>query len=168
MKYLRIFLVIFATSSFLNTLSSAKSSHAQEKKPLYSCENNRTVVYTPRRGKIELIVWKSDFFAQSGFTAESRCQVVSARFQKFADAQKLKFVSTGTINNQAVICVSNRSGECLSNGVLLTLEPTDNPKQVLNDLFNLSARSSGGGITRGDGDKTVIDVTRLLYTSDAT
>ena len=130
----------------------------------YRCENNQTIVHT-RRGKIQLIVWKSDFFANSGYTPEERCQMVSNRFQRFSDAKKLRFLSTGNMNNQPVICISDRSGNCIRNGLLLTLEPSDNPEQVLHDLFDISARISGGGVSRADRDKTVVDFRQLLYAS---
>ena len=148
-----------------NTSNSSNNRNPQQNQ--YRCENNQTIAHT-RRGKIALIVWKSEFFANSGYTTEKRCQMVSNRFQSFSDAKKLRFLSTGIMNNQPVICISNRSGNCIRNGLLLTLEPNDNPEQVLKDLFDISARTSGGGITRADRDKIVLDFTRLLYTLEAT
>lgn len=145
------------------TRTSNPSSSRNPVQNQYRCENNQTIAHT-RRGKIALIVWESQFFAGSGYTTEKRCQMVSNRFQSFSDAKKLRFLSTGTINKQPVICISDRSGNCIRNGLLLTLEPRDNPEQVLKDLFDISARTSGGGISRADRNKTVLDFTRLLYT----
>lgn len=147
-------------------LASNPTSSNRPKTNQYRCEDTRTVVHT-RRGTIEMIVWKSDHFLDGGYSPERRCNLVAQRFQSFSDAKKLRYLSTGKINYQPVICVSDRSGKCMSNGLLLTLEPQDNPDEVLKDLFDLSARTSGGGIARADRDKTIVDFTRLLYTLDA-
>ncbi len=128
----------------------------------YRCTERRgnpiTVAETSR-GTIELIVWKSTFFANSGYTPASRCAIVSQRFQTHSDAKTLQFISFGTINNQPVICVSNRSGNCRSNGLLLTLEPRDNAEQVLTELFNYKRPARRGGRVK---TKTVIPINIVL------
>lgn len=146
-------------------LASNSASSNKPKTNQYRCEDNRTVVHT-RRGTIEMIVWKSDYFLDGGYSAARRCNMVAQRFQSFSDAKKLKYLATGKMNYQPVICVSDRSGNCMNNGLLLTLESQDDPDQVLKDLFDISARTSGGGIARADRDKTIVDFTRLLYTLD--
>ena len=132
----------------------------------YKCVNQngkyQTVAYT-KNGPVCLIQWKSEFFASSGDTPEMRCALVSDRFQRLYDANTLKFVTTGRINNQPVICVAEKVGNeyvCKTNGLLLTLEPRDNPTQVLRSLFDLAVRTSSGPV--GRGGQVVIDVEDFL------
>ena len=128
-----------------------------------------TTIANTHKGVIELIVWKNDYFSGSGYPPERRCREVTARFQKHSDAKNLRYISTGIINRYNVICVSEKSGNCKQNGLLITLPHKDNPEQVMRDLFNLSARRSGGGITRvGSRNrplKEMIDIEQFLAES---
>lgn len=125
----------------------------------YECKNEAnklsTVAHT-KRGMIELIVWESNYFG-ANWTPEKRCQAVTQRFQKFSDQRLLRFVSTGNINNYNVICISEQAGQCLDQGLLITLERKDRPTQILRQLFNYRA-----SIRRGGPKKEVIDFERLL------
>lgn len=131
----------------------SQTANKQSTKPSveYRCIDRNgspaTVAYTSR-GPIELIVWKSDYFSNSGYTPENRCLEVTNRFQKHSDAKNLRYISTGKVNNHNVICISENSGDCKSDGLLITLQYDDEPESVMRDLFNLAARKSGGGITR--------------------
>lgn len=125
----------------------------------YECKNEidklSTVAHT-ERGTIELIVWESTYFG-SNWTPAKRCQAVTQRFQQFSDQRLLRYVSTGNMNSYNVICISEQAGQCIDQGLLLTLEHGDRPTQVLRQLFNY--RSS---IRRGGRKKEVIDFERLL------
>lgn len=125
----------------------------------YECKNEAdklsTVAHT-ERGMIELIVWESNFFGTT-WTPAKRCEAVTQRFQQFSDQRLLRFVSTGSMNNYKVICISEKAGQCLDQGLLITLEPKDKPTRVLRQLFNY--RTS---IRRGGPKKEVIDFERLL------
>lgn len=124
----------------------------------YECtqENQKilTIAHT-NQGPIEIIEWESLAFGKK-WTPAKRCYEVTERFQTFSDAKQLKYVSTGNMNHQSVICVSSRTGQCMSEGLLITLERTDDPDQVLEELFNLDA-----SVRRTD-TKTVVDFNRLL------
>jgi hypothetical protein len=66
------------------------------------------------------------------------------------------------MNDYNVICVGDKrlSGyECRKNGLLITLQPSDNPTTVMNDLFDINNRIRGGGITRG---RSTIDLVSFL------
>ena len=131
--------------------NSLQTTNKQSSKPSveYRCTKRNghpaTLAYTSR-GVIELIVWKEKYFSGSGYTPQRRCQEVSRRFQQHSDRKNLRYISTGIMNRYKIICVSDKSGNCKSNGLLITLKPNDNPQKVLRDLFNLAARQSGGGI----------------------
>ena len=127
-----------------------------------------TVAYTSR-GPIELIRWQNDYFSASEYTPDRRCQEVSTRFQQHSDADNLRFISTGTINNYQAICISEDTGECKPDGLLLTLQAEDDPEAVLRDLFSLEARRTGGGLTRSSGRsgkiKETVDLDSFLTDS---
>jgi Circadian oscillating protein COP23 len=120
-----------------------------------------TTLASTRRGNVAMIFWQSTFFAQQGqgFTPTDRCEEVSKRFQAFYTEGILSYLTTGKMNNQNVICVSDEyGGPC--QGLLLTLEPKDNPEQVLQELLNVRARARGA-LVRSAGP-SYIDVQDFL------
>ncbi|MGR3279115.1 COP23 domain-containing protein [Acaryochloris marina NIES-2412] len=130
----------------------------------YECKKDgykySTIAHT-ERGAIEIIVWESKFFGKK-WTPSVRCQAVSARFQALSDQGRLKYLNVGRMNYENVICVTSKTGKegCLKDGLLLTLEPKDNPHNILNDLFYSRQNPSAGGIRRNTGKP--IDFKRLL------
>lgn len=143
-------LLIALTTAF-STINTAPAKSYNKVK--YICENSGyfpiTYVITPTE-KIEFIAWKSQAFQNSGYSAEKRCQTVTERFQYHSDVGNLRYITTGKINNQKVICVAkSKNSNCISGGLLLTLESKDNPKKVLTELFNVSTRKQKMSITRG-------------------
>jgi hypothetical protein len=133
-----------------------------------------TVVNTPR-GTISLIVWQSGFFSTSGWTPERRCQEVSKRFQQHENTGELRYISTGTLNGYNIICVAEKiesstgspSYLCQNHGIILTLENKDDPNKVMRELFNLTARTSEGPITRGSRPTTAaIDLEDFLQKAE--
>ncbi|NJK40187.1 MAG: hypothetical protein HC934_00235 [Acaryochloridaceae cyanobacterium SU_2_1] len=125
----------------------------------YECKseaNKLSTVAHTERGMIELIVWESNYFG-ARWSPAVRCSTVTQRFQTFSDQKLLQFISTGNLNNYNVICVSGKSGDCIDQGLLITLEARDQPTQVLRQLFNYKT-----SIRRGPQTKEVIDVERLL------
>ena len=137
---------------------------------IYSCinyENKTTTIVDTARGRIKLIVWESDYFANSGWTPQKRCEAVSARFQKFSDNKSLKYVSTGVVKEKyKVICVSSpqpgRGYNCNNDGLLLTLQPNDNPSKVLKTLFVNATKVGGTAVVRGE---TAVSIDRILQRS---
>lgn len=120
-----------------------------------------TTIARTQRGNVLMIHWKSNFFTNSlsDFTPESRCIEVSRRFQFFYSKGNLTYLTTGKINDQNVICVAEEyGGSC--KGLLLTLEPKDNPQQVLRDLMDVRINARGP-ITRSAGS-TYIDLEEFL------
>jgi hypothetical protein len=109
-----------------------------------------TVAYTSR-GMVELIRWQHNYFNSHEYTPERRCQEVSDRFQQHALIKDLRFISTGVVNNYKVICISEQTGNCQANGLLLTLDPDDNSQEVLQNLFSLNAGRKTGRLLSGAG-----------------
>jgi hypothetical protein len=107
-----------------------------------------THVNTPR-GRVTLINWVNSF--NDVWTAQKRCSEVSVRFQKFLADGSLKFIRTGRINHQPVICVANnKGGSCPDKNVLITLEPGANPEEVLIKLIDFRRSVAGSTIVLSD------------------
>ncbi|MBE9222004.1 hypothetical protein IQ215_04765 [Cyanobacterium stanieri LEGE 03274] len=158
-------LVGFVVSSLL---FSTPQTHGQTTGNKYECVMDGDTPVTrviTRRGTIQLIEWKSDYFLGNNWTPQRRCQAVTDRFQVHSDEGSLVYVTHGRVNNQNVLCVADRvnlpqqpyvcKDEVISRGdrtydsVLLTLEQDDNPPQVLQELFTHSSRvGRSRGITR--------------------
>jgi Circadian oscillating protein COP23 len=92
------------------------------------------------RGNVPIIRWVSNAFADSGYSAEYRCSVVSAKFQEYYSAGTLNYLTTGTANNQPVVCVAaTKGGPC--SGVLFTLRPGSDPWTTLTRLMNVRVQA---------------------------
>ena len=112
--------------------------------------NWNTFVNTPR-GRIDLINWVRSYSKE--WTPKARCIAVSRRFQRFLDNGNLKYIRTGVVNDQPVICVANdRGGACPSNNVLITFKPGTNPETVLIKLIDFRRTVSGQTIVLSDND----------------
>ncbi len=104
-----------------------------------------TFVNTPR-GRVNLINWENEF--GKDWTPQKRCSAVSQRFQKFLDDGNLKFIRTGNINDQPVLCVANvRGGICPDDNVLITLKQGTDPEGVLIRLVDFRRSVSGQTLT---------------------
>ena len=148
-------------------LSSSLIANNKQQRDIFRCELGtdnvyRTMAYTKQGKTVGLITWKGITNRASGYSSQQRCSILAYRFQRFSDAGKLRYVSTGIINRQPVICISSSGGECQTNGLLLTLDPKDDPEKTLKDLFDVGSRVSGDDFVRG---RNTIDITKLLYSS---
>lgn len=109
-----------------------------------------TFVNTPR-GRVNLIKWANEF--SDGWTTQKRCSAVSQRFQKYLDQGNLKFIRTGNINQQPVLCVANaRGGSCPNENVLITLKSGTDPEGVLIKLVDFRRSVSGQTLTLSAND----------------
>lgn len=109
-----------------------------------------TFVNTPR-GRVNLINWGYKF--GEDWTPQKRCSAVSQRFQKFLDNGNLKFIRTGNINKQPVLCVANvRGGLCPEENVLITLKEGTDPEGVLVRLVDFRRSVSGQTLTLSADD----------------
>lgn len=115
---------------------------------------------------VPVIRWKSQYFAQAGWTPTRRCREVTNRFQAYEEDKKLRFLTNSTLTSRTgtaypVICVAeSRDSRC--DGLLITLQLNDNPQSVLRDLMATGAGQSGP-VTRG---QLFVDMNQYLL--DAT
>ena len=123
-----------------------------------SAEVPVTYAITPR-GNVPVIRWQSNFFSDSGYTPQRRCEEVSTRFQTYKNNGSLSYITVGIMNGQPVVCVtSTMGGGC--QGLLLTLRPTDNANQVVQQMFDLRVGASGP--IQQNSSRTYIDFQSLL------
>lgn len=95
------------------------------------------------RGTFPVVRWVSRVFDDAGYVPETRCRQVSSKFQQFYERGLLNYVTTGRVNRQPVICVSNaKEGPCL--GILFTLKPEQNANRTLEQLFDIKVNASAG------------------------
>jgi hypothetical protein len=168
MKHLSLVQLGLATATILGSilvlgeLTSAQTSPSANQ---YRCEEVNgeptTVVYTPQK-RIAMIVWLSKYFG-SQWTPRKRCEEVSKRFQYHENQRNLRYITTGRSNGYNFICVANPNKTCRSDGILITLEPEDNPMQVANELFAVGQKEGSGPLTRGGGsEKFWLDFEKYL------
>jgi len=101
-----------------------------------------TTVSQTKRKRVEIIRWESDAFSSAGYTPARRCQEVSRRFEAYRAEGRLKYLTTGRVNGQNVICVADRHGGPCT-GSLYTLKPGQNPSETLTSLLNVRRGVSG-------------------------
>lgn len=155
---------IVATLTTASLLSTILPAHARPVQYTCSMKNGvpTTIARTPQ-GTVAVISWKSTHFNGSGFSPQKRCQVVSARFQKHSNQGSLRYITVGEMQNQNVLCVAQtRGGACRRDGLLLTLEPQDNPRNVLKELFSVASRASNGPTGRGSASEVYINMDNYL------
>lgn len=88
--------LLISTLSSLFMLSTAKAETKFSNS--YSCiehEGSPTTIVKTQRGVIQFIVWKSEFFSNSDWTPQRRCEEVSKRFQRFYDEGILRLLPMG-------------------------------------------------------------------------
>jgi Circadian oscillating protein COP23 len=140
-----------------------------------------TILQRPE-GNVTVIKWVSNSFSESGFDAERRCELVSGRFQQYHKAGMLKYLTTGVINRQPVVCVAHtKGGDCArdlpNNGLLFTIKPGSDARDTLKRLVNLRDRASGANSLNENApssrvyvemnDRLYIDMGEYLQTQPA-
>jgi hypothetical protein len=103
------------------------------------------------RGNIPMILWDS----AGEWSARERCSIVSKRFQAFADNGTLKYIGTGIVNNQAVICaVVTKGFRCNKDNLLITLTATDR-HEAARRLLDISSLAQSGPMRIKYGDSSL-------------
>lgn len=147
MKQFRHFLIF----SFTGLLSCQVSASAQQinepsqSQIQFECVSNNgtptTIVIGPS-GEKPLISWKSTYFANDGWSPESRCKEVTSRISRAYTTGALNYFTTGRINNMPVICsTSTQGGSCES--LIYTLKSNQNPGATLKALLKVRAGEGG-------------------------
>jgi hypothetical protein len=99
-----------------------------------------TTMAQTSRGAVPVIHWVSTL--GENYTPEYRCKIVSEKFQTFYNNGMLNYLTTGTVNQQPVICAAQKeNGPC--SGVLFTLKPNSDPGRTLQRLLSIRDRAPG-------------------------
>ncbi len=119
-----------------------------------------TLVRTPR-GSVPLVRWTSNSYFPPPWTAQRRCQEVGRRFQRNYDNGTLKYINTGTLNGEPVVCAAaNKDDACTNRTLLFTLKRGSDADATLKRLMDRRGLASGYVLSEtGPGS---VDVERYL------
>lgn len=119
-----------------------------------------TLARTPR-GNIPMVRWVSNNYFPPPWTAERRCQEVAKRFQRNYDNGTLKYINTGTLNGESVVCAAlNKDDVCTNKTLLFTLKRGSDADATLQRLMDRRGLASGYVLSEtGPGS---VDVDRYL------
>lgn len=169
MKTSTLNLIVYGLTSLVILLAPYQVKAQQDTR--FFCgedANGEHTTYANRgKGNVPIVTWRSDFFGGSGWTAERRCNEVSARFQAFDESGRLEYLATGAVNRYPVICAASYlGGRCEDGNVLITLHPDASPDTVLMELTNTRGRVNSGPIVQS-GRRVFIDVDVLIESRSA-
>jgi Circadian oscillating protein COP23 len=116
--------------------TSNQPSYAGNNK--FSCTQEGGVPVTKvktSRGDETFIRWVVRDFKK--FPPSQRCQIVSARFQRYYDNGALFITSRDNFNGYPVLCIANRKGTpCTSENILVTLKPGSDTGATLKQIID--------------------------------
>jgi hypothetical protein len=106
---------------------------------------------------VPVIKWVSEHFSDSGYPPQTRCQIVTGRFNVLYRAGRLNYLNAGVQHSQPVICaLSQRGDQCT---LLYTLKPGQNPNVVLERLQAVRQGAAGPLLESSDDTDTPNDGT---------
>ena len=119
-----------------------------------------TLARTPR-GNVPMVRWVSNNYFPPPWTAQRRCQEVAKRFQRNYDNGTLKYINTGRLNGESVVCAAlNKDDACTNRTLLFTLKRGSDADATLQRLMDRRGLASGYILSEtGSGS---VDVDRYL------
>lgn len=133
--------MILCSFTYLSNVTKTTQAQTQTRFICGDWQGTPTTIAQTATGEVPVIKWVSDYFSNSGYTPERRCQEVSLRFQNYHENGMLKFLTTGRLNSQPVVCITeSNTGAC--QGLLFTLKPESNPNQTLVELMGVRVNKS--------------------------
>ncbi|MBG1260741.1 COP23 domain-containing protein [Nostoc commune] len=159
--------VISVLALAVATTTSNQPSYAGNNKFFCAQEGNIPVTKVrTSRGNETFIRWVVEDFKK--FPPLKRCQIVSARFQRYYDNGLLLITSRENFNNFPVLCIANRKGvPCKSEDLLVTLEPGTDTGRVLRQIIDFRVKGepvnlSGCQAITYDQGNLYLDVKQLI------
>ncbi|AFY42378.1 COP23 domain-containing protein [Nostoc sp. PCC 7107] len=134
---------------------------------IFKCEKRQgipiTVAQTQDGRKVPMIQWSSQDYFTREWNSERRCYEVSRRFQKSYDNGKLKYIKTGILRGEPVVCAAvNQNAPCTDSSLLFTLKRGSNAKATLRRLMNRRGLVAGNVLNESGGDSLNIDFDTYL------
>jgi hypothetical protein len=113
------------------------------------------------RGNVPVIRWSSSNYFPPPWTAERRCQEVAKRFQRNYDNGTLRYINSGSLNGESVVCAAVRKDDaCTDKTLLFTLKRGTDADATLQRLMDRRGLASGYILSEtGPG---AVDVERYL------
>ena len=144
-----LLLVTLVTVSVLSSSCVPKEDTAKEQeveaKRFFCGEDSgvpTTIGTTDSGKKVPVIRWTSKTFDAVGWTQDKRCDAVSERFELYREQGRLKYLTTGRMNGQPVICTTDSDkGAC--DGLVYTLKPNQDPTETLKALLEVKDLEGG-------------------------
>lgn len=111
-----------------------------------------TFARTPR-GNVPIIRWVSNSYFPPPWTPQRRCEEVARRFQTNRNNGTLRFITTGTLRGEPVVCAaSNKGDSCTGSTLLFTLKRGSNPNAALRRLLDVRGLAGGNVLNESGGD----------------
>ena len=124
-------------------LSMSQSVQASSNK--YSCQEVNGIhgIYSrTERGDMRLMNFKGD--VAQDWSIVKRCEEIARRFQRFSDNGILRFIGSGYVSNEPVLCAVSEKGQlCDSENILVTLPPQTDPIEAARKLMDIRGLASG-------------------------
>ncbi|MEA5602258.1 COP23 domain-containing protein [Nostoc sp. UHCC 0252] len=156
-------LIKVATASlaaFTTTVSINHPSYAEGTTFYCGKSNGVSVTFarTQNGRKVPMIKWTSQNYFSQEWTVERRCQEVSRRFQRSYDNGTLKYIRTGTLRGEPVVCAATKeNAPCTDSSLLFTLKRGSNAKVTLRRLLNRRGLVAGNVLNESGGDNLNIN-----------
>ena len=153
-------LAVSAIAAFANNTPAAQQRYTFECRNIYG--NPTTVAISDQWGgeARRFMVWETNFGHEVGYTPQKRCEEVTGRLDKYFSQGGI-YITHGLMNNQKVICITNRKGNGCQK-LLYTLKPDQDPNEALDSLFSLNDRHFAGRPLREGSCPTYISINDWL------
>jgi hypothetical protein len=176
----QIFAIIFTMFGVAACSTTASApvpqTQANELRTVFKCVQQGSDWATiAERGsdiKIPLIIWNTKEFGDN-YTPDQRCQIVSERLTKAVaeNGGKLALLRlrVGELNNNKVICVTNKGSEsCNSENLLFTLNQKNSEKSgdVWQTIFNIGKGDAGVPPVLEKGNASILLENLWQYNKD--
>jgi hypothetical protein len=114
-----------------------------------------------RKDPVAVITWKIGF---AGYSPQSRCNLVSAKFQTAWAGGKLRYLRSGTSSatGQGIICgVANSGQACDDSSILFTLKNAKQAQDIITSIEQIRGGANNIPIAQSSGNG-IIDLADLL------
>lgn len=157
---------VLLTSTFVAGSIAVAKTPVQADSISFVCQkraNGTPTTYAiTSNGKREFIRWVSDNFTLAGYTPEKRCQQVTNRMNQYVASGYPQYITHGTLNNQPVICTTDRKGGGCT-GLLYSLKQNQDGGDTLRQLLQLNKENfKNDPRLEGKNCRTYVSISDLI------
>lgn len=168
----KLIVLTLVTGVVVTELTASRPATAQKVQARFYCGQSyhpeakkivpTTFVATSARAEpIALLRWKSAFGA---YSPQTRCNMVSQKFQSAWKNGNLRYIAAGTdqASGQGIICgLANNTQTCDKSKLLFTLRSRRDAGDVISSINDIRAGRSGGVTDQSSGGE-VVNLEELL------